>query len=53
MKMYHFRDRAGNEVDIVLKNTQGEVVAIEAKNTETLSPKTLKTEGKNEEIFFM
>ncbi|MFH0898519.1 MAG: ATP-binding protein [bacterium] len=42
VSMYHFREHAGNEVDIVLENPRGEIVAIEAKNTETVKPVDFK-----------
>jgi predicted AAA+ superfamily ATPase len=40
--MYHLRDHGGNEVDIILENPQGEIVAIEAKATETVTPRDFK-----------
>jgi predicted AAA+ superfamily ATPase len=40
--MYHFRDHAGAEVDVVLENPQGNIVALEIKNTETVTPRDFK-----------
>ena len=37
--LYHFRTRAGQEVDFVLENRASQVVGIEVKASGTLSPK--------------
>jgi predicted AAA+ superfamily ATPase len=36
--LYHFRTDSGHEVDIVLENRAGQVIGIEVKASETLSP---------------
>jgi uncharacterized protein len=36
--LYHFRTETGSEVDIVLENRAGQVVGIEVKSSETISP---------------
>lgn len=40
--MYHFRDHAGSEVDIILEDPLGRIVGIEVKNTETVRPQDFK-----------
>lgn len=40
--MYHFRTSGGHEVDIVLENRRGEIVGIEVKNSERVTPSDLK-----------
>jgi hypothetical protein len=40
--LYHFRNHSGDEVDIVLENSHGEIIAIEVKNTETVLPRDFK-----------
>lgn len=40
--IYHFRDHSGSEVDIILENSQGEIVGIEVKNTQTVKPEDFK-----------
>jgi predicted AAA+ superfamily ATPase len=37
LEFFHFRDRDGNEVDIVLENSRGQVVGIEVKAAATVS----------------
>lgn len=37
INMYHFRTNTGEEVDIVLENLAGEIVAIEIKNSATVT----------------
>jgi len=37
--IYHFRTRAGQEVDFVLENQAGQVVGVEVKASGSLSPK--------------
>jgi predicted AAA+ superfamily ATPase len=39
VRLYHFRSRRGEEVDIVLEDSQGQVVGIEVKLSATPSPK--------------
>lgn len=41
-EVYHFRTLKGNEVDIILENQQGNLVAIEIKATSRIKPKDLK-----------
>lgn len=36
--LYHFRTETGQEVDIVLENRAGQVIGIEVKSSETISP---------------
>ncbi|MGH3833259.1 MAG: DUF4143 domain-containing protein, partial [Pseudonocardiaceae bacterium] len=36
VRLYHYRDRDGNEVDAVLERASGEVVAVEIKAAETV-----------------
>jgi predicted AAA+ superfamily ATPase len=38
VSIYHFREHSGGEVDIVLENSKSKIIAIEAKNTETVRP---------------
>jgi uncharacterized protein len=40
--LYHFRERTGKEVDIVLENAAGQVVAIEVKASSTVAKNDLK-----------
>jgi len=35
-RFWHFRDRAGNEVDVVVENSAGEVVGVEVKASATI-----------------
>ncbi|MBW2613926.1 MAG: ATP-binding protein, partial [Deltaproteobacteria bacterium] len=35
-RFWHFRDRAGNEVDVVVENSAGEVVGVEIKASATI-----------------
>ena len=42
IKPYHFRTQNGIEVDIVLENGSGQLVGIEIKNSETVTPKDFK-----------
>ncbi len=44
--IYHFRTRAGQEVDFVLENQAGQVVGVEVKASGTLSPKDWQGMGK-------
>ena len=44
--LFHFRTRAGQEVDFVLENRAGQVVGIEVKASGTLSPKDGQGMGK-------
>lgn len=39
---YHFRTTSGTEVDILLENRQGEIVGIEVKSAEKISPDDFK-----------
>lgn len=41
-RMYHFRDRTGAEVDVVLESSDGRVVAIEIKSTATPRPQDFR-----------
>jgi hypothetical protein len=36
VRLYHYRDRDGHEVDAVLEHASGEVVAVEVKAAETV-----------------
>ncbi|MGH3722327.1 MAG: DUF4143 domain-containing protein [Pseudonocardiaceae bacterium] len=36
VRLYHYRDRDGNEVDAVLERVSGEIVAVEVKAAETV-----------------
>jgi predicted AAA+ superfamily ATPase len=40
--LYHYRTQTGSEVDIVLENRQGQIVGIEIKASETISPQDCK-----------
>lgn len=40
--IYHFRTTSGTEVDILLENRQGEIVGIEVKSAEKISPDDFK-----------
>lgn len=42
IKPYHFRTSDGIEVDIVMENARGDIVAIEVKNSNTVSPNDFK-----------
>ncbi|MGQ0626077.1 MAG: ATP-binding protein [Sporichthyaceae bacterium] len=41
-RMYHFRDRSGAEVDVVLESSDGRVVAVEIKSTSTPRPEDFR-----------
>ena len=41
-RMYHFRDRGGAEVDIVLEAADGRLVAVEVKSTSTPRPEDFR-----------
>ncbi len=41
-RMFHFRDRAGAEVDVVLESADGRVVAVEIKSTATPRPEDFR-----------
>jgi predicted AAA+ superfamily ATPase len=41
-RMYHFRDRGGAEVDVILEAPDGRVVAIEIKSTSTPRPEDFR-----------
>lgn len=38
IELYHFRTETGHEVEIVLENRAGQVIGIEVKSSETISP---------------
>ena len=40
--MWHFRDRSGPEVDIVLEHPDGRIVGIEVKASSTIAPRDLR-----------
>lgn len=40
--LYHYRTQTGVEVDIILENRLGQIVGIEIKSAETISPEDLK-----------
>ncbi len=40
--LYHFRTQTGDEVDLVLKNRAGQIVGVEIKASETISPEDWK-----------
>ncbi len=40
--LYHFRERTGKEVDLILENSAGKVVAIEVKASSTISKRDLR-----------
>lgn len=42
VRLYHFRDRAATEVDIVLESSDGRVVAVEIKSTSTARPEDFR-----------
>jgi len=42
-KLYHFRTAAGQEVDFLLEDMQGNIVGIEVKSSETVQGKDFKT----------
>ena len=42
VRIYHLRDHSGNEVDIILENSNGQIVGIEVKNSEGVSAKDFK-----------
>ncbi len=41
-RLYHFRERSGKEVDVILENAAGKVVAIEVKASSTIGKNDLK-----------
>ncbi len=41
-KLFHYRSSAGKELDLILEDAQGRVVAIEVKSTVSVSPKDFK-----------
>lgn len=41
-QMYHFRTTSGEEVDIVLENRSGQIVGIEVKGSEKITPADVK-----------
>lgn len=49
-KLYHFRTQTGQEVDIVLENTAGEIIGIEVKASATMSAQDFKGLHALEEI---
>lgn len=42
IKIYHFRTNTGIEVDIILENLDGNIVAIEVKSSQTVTPSDFK-----------
>jgi uncharacterized protein len=42
VRIFHYRDRSGPELDIVLEHADGRVVAIETKATTSIRPEALK-----------
>lgn len=42
IELYHYRTQTGSEVDLVLENRQGQIVGIEVKSSETISPEDWK-----------
>lgn len=41
-RFWHFRDRTGNEVDIVVENSAGEIVGVEVKASTTITQKDFR-----------
>jgi predicted AAA+ superfamily ATPase len=37
--LYHFRDRDGHEVDLLIETWEGDLIAVEVKSTRTITPK--------------
>lgn len=48
-KIYHFREVSGEEIDIILENRRGEMVAIEIKSSNRIKPEYLKNLNKFKE----
>lgn len=42
VRLYHYRDRDGYEVDAILERASGEIVAIEVKTSETVRPEDFR-----------
>lgn len=38
-RMYHYRTHTGSEIDIILESFSGEIIAIEVKGSQTITPK--------------
>ncbi len=48
-KIYHFREVSGEEIDLILENRRGEIVAIEVKSSNRIKPEYLKNLNKFKE----
>ena len=45
-KIYHFREVSGGEIDLILENRRGEIIAIEIKSSNRIKPEYLKNLNK-------
>jgi len=48
-KIYHFREVSGEEIDLILENRRGEIIAIEVKSSNRIKPEYLKNLNKFKE----